>query len=219
MGYPGYPGYPPNGPYAPRPSRWPWVLGVLVVVAALAVGVIAAAIIIAQQQSNSRSAAPNTAATIAATGPKAPTAYAPTALPPVPVDPQVQALDTLRAQADADRPIVSAGLAERWVPQLSAKRPGLVAADVDGRMVTWTPSEILAQNQRLRQQYPGARLIWSDEWRTFDLQGWWVTLAGATFSDPDSANAWCDAMSIPVDECFAKLVSDSRDSAGTTKYR
>ncbi|WP_278263765.1 hypothetical protein [Nocardia sp. AG03] len=218
MGYPGYPGYPPNGPYAPRPSRWPWVLGALVVVAALAVGVIAAGIIIVQHERNSRSAASRTVGnTIAATGPYAPPV--PASPQAVPVDPQSAALDSLLAQAAADRPVVSANLAERWVPQLSAKQPGLVAADVDGRMVSWTNSEILAQNQRFRQQYPGARLVWSDDWSTFDLQGWWITLADASFADPDSANAWCDAHAIPVDDCFAKLVSNSRGSAGTTKYR
>ncbi|MFC6012912.1 hypothetical protein [Nocardia lasii] len=199
------------------------MLGILVVVAALVVGVIAAGIIIVQHERNSRSAAPLTAATIAATGPELPgTAYvppAPTAPPAAPVDPQVAALNSLRGQADADQPYVSANLAERWVPQLSAKQNGLVAADVDGRMVNWTNSEILAQNQRLRQQYPGARLVSSDDWSTFDLQGWWITLAGATFTDPDSANAWCDAQAIPADECFAKLVSNSRGSAGSTKYR
>ncbi|MFD3743188.1 hypothetical protein [Nocardia sp. NPDC058633] len=215
MGYPGYPGYQQAMPPPRRPSPWPWILGVLVVVVALGVGVIAAGIIVLQRDRDSTTAAPApTAATIAASAP------APAPVPvPAPVDPDDRALDTLRAQADADQPFVSAGAADRWVPQLSAKQPGLVAPDVDGQMVNWTSSEILAQHQRMRAQYPGARLVWSDDWATFDLQGWWITLAGTTYSDPDSANAWCDARSIPVDECFAKLVSNSRGSAGTTKYR
>lgn len=137
----------------------------------------------------------------------------------LPGDQEARALEALRAQADADRPFVSADLADRWVAQLSSKRPGLVAPDVDGRMVTWTTAEILAQHLRMRLQYPEVRLVWSDEWRTFDLRGWWVTIAGVTFPGPDEANSWCDARAIPVDECFAKLVSNTRDSAGTTKYR
>lgn len=208
----GYPGYPPGGPYPPRPSPWPWILGALVVVAALAVGVIAAGIFVVTQRDKNTEAAtvpPPSAQTIAATN----------APPEAAVDPQAAAFATLRARADSDRPFVSANLSERWVPQISAKRTGLVAPDVDGRVVTWTNTEILAQHQRLRQQYPGTRLIWSDEWNTFDLRGWWVTLAGATFAEPDSANAWCDAMAISADECFAKLVSNSRGPAGTTKYR
>ncbi|MGA9373808.1 MAG: PQQ-binding-like beta-propeller repeat protein [Mycobacterium sp.] len=130
-----------------------------------------------------------------------------------------EALAALRVQVDSDRPFVQAGLADRWVAQLSAKQPGLVAAEVDGRMVTWTPCEILRQHLRMRLQYPEVRLVWSDEWRTFDLRGWWVTIAGVTFPDPDAANGWCDQRSIAVTECFAKVVSNSRDSRGGTKYR
>lgn len=215
MGYPGYPGYPPNGPYPPRPARWPWILGALVAVATLAVVVIAAGIIVLQYE-RSRSAAPGTEAPVAETGPHAPPVPNPTTAP---ADPQAQALATLRARAAADQPYVGANLADRWVPQLSAKQPGLVAADVDGRMVTWTTGEILAQNDRFRQQYSGARLVWSNDWSTFDLQGWWITLADVSFADPDSANAWCDVRAIGPDHCFAKLVSDTRGSAGTTKYR
>ncbi|MGH3676119.1 MAG: PQQ-binding-like beta-propeller repeat protein [Mycobacterium sp.] len=130
-----------------------------------------------------------------------------------------EALEALRVQVDADRPVVQSELADRWVAQLSSKQPGLVAPDVDGRVVTWTPCEILRQHLRLRLQYPEVRLVWSDEWRTFDLRGWWVTIAGVTFGDPDAANRWCDERAIPVDECYAKVVSNTRDSRGSTKYR
>jgi outer membrane protein assembly factor BamB len=130
------------------------------------------------------------------------------------------ALNALRAQVDADRRYVQSDLADRWVAQLSAKQPGLVAPDVDGgRAITWNACEILRQHLRLRLRYPEVRLVWSDEWRTFDLRGWWVTFAGLTFPSPDEANRWCDDRGILVDECFAKLISNSRDSRGTTKYR
>ena len=138
---------------------------------------------------------------------------------PTSVDPEAAALGALRAQADADRTSVQSDLADRWVPQLSSKRVGLVAPDVDGRIVTWSATEILNQHLRMRLQYPEVRLVWSDEWRTFDLRGWWVTIAGATFHDASAANGWCDSRGIAVDECFAKLVSNSRDSSGTTQYR
>ncbi|MFC3962179.1 outer membrane protein assembly factor BamB family protein [Nocardia jiangsuensis] len=136
-----------------------------------------------------------------------------------PADADRAALDALRAQADADRPSVTRDLADRWVPQLSAKQEGLVAPDVDGRVVTWTPSAILEQHLRLRLRYPEVRLVYSDDWRTFDLRGWWVTLAGVTHRDPGGAKRWCDDKGIAVDECFAKLVSNTRDSRGTTQYR
>ncbi|WKG12428.1 PQQ-binding-like beta-propeller repeat protein [Nocardia sp. PE-7] len=129
------------------------------------------------------------------------------------------ALDALRAQADADRPSVQRSLTDRWLPQLSSKQMGLVAPDTDGRLLTWSASEILNQHLRLRVKYPEVRLLWSDEWRTFDLRGWWITIAGATFTDSVGANNWCDARNIATDECFAKLISNSRDSKGTTRYR
>ncbi|PQE00373.1 pyrrolo-quinoline quinone [Mycobacterium sp. EPG1] len=129
------------------------------------------------------------------------------------------ALAALRAQIDTDRPYVQSELANRWVAQLSSKQPGLVAPDVDGRVLTWTPCEILQQHLRMRGQYPEVRLVWSDEWRTFDLRGWWVTVAGLTFPDADAANGWCDSRGIPVDECYAKVISNTEDSRGTTKYR
>ncbi|MGW5924554.1 outer membrane protein assembly factor BamB family protein [Nocardia fluminea] len=129
------------------------------------------------------------------------------------------AFDALRAQADADRPSIQRSLADRWLPQLSSKQVGLVAPDTDGRIVTWSASEILNQHLRLRVKYPEVRLLWSDEWRTFDLRGWWVSIAGATFTDPSLANNWCDARNIAIDECFAKLVSNNREPKGTTQYR
>ncbi|MFF0490898.1 hypothetical protein ACFYTQ_17915 [Nocardia sp. NPDC004068] len=134
-------------------------------------------------------------------------------------DAESAALDALRAQADADRAVIAQDLADRWVPQLSSKRIGLVAPDVDGRVVTWSAVEILNQHLRLRLRYPEVRLLWSDEWQTFDLRGWWVTVAGVTFPDAAPANGWCDDHGIVADECFAKLVSNTRDSAGTTRYR
>lgn len=134
-------------------------------------------------------------------------------------DSESASFDALRAQADADRPRVTSDLADRWVPQLSAKQPGLVAADVDGRMVTWSNQETLRHHLALRMTYPEVRLLWSDEWRTFDLRGWWVTVAGVTHSEPTGANSWCDSKAIAVDQCFAKLVSNARGPEGTTKYR
>ncbi|MFC6010789.1 PQQ-binding-like beta-propeller repeat protein [Nocardia lasii] len=136
-----------------------------------------------------------------------------------PVDQERFAFDALRAQADADRPWIHRTLAERWLPQLSSKQVGLVAPDTDGRVLTWSATTILEQHLRLRVQYPEVRLLRSDEWRTFDLRGWWVSVAGATFADPEPANQWCDARGIAIEECFAKLVSDTRDSTGTTRYR
>lgn len=129
------------------------------------------------------------------------------------------ARDALRELADADKPFVREDLAERWVPQLSAKREGLRAADLDGVVVDWTAQEILRQHLELRLRYPEVRLVWSGEWSVFDSTNWWVTIGGLTFAGPDEANRWCDARGIATDECYAKLISNTRGSAGTTRYR
>ncbi|WP_373937043.1 PQQ-binding-like beta-propeller repeat protein [Rhodococcus qingshengii] len=134
-------------------------------------------------------------------------------------DVESASLDALRAQADADRPFVIGDLANRWVAQISSKRVGLDAADINGAQVHWTAAQILRQHLELRLMYPEVRLLWSDEWRTFDLRGWWITVAGLTFADADAANGWCDSKRIANDQCFAKIVSNDRDSSGTTKYR
>lgn len=144
---------------------------------------------------------------------------------PVPaVDTEAAALDALRAQVDADRPTVRRDLADRWLPQISSKYVGLDAVDVDGvTPVHWTAAAILKQHLQLRLQYPEVRLLWSQEWstfgRTFNADGYWVTVAGVTFTGYEQANGWCDSRDIPTDECFAKLVSSTRGPEGTTKYR
>ena len=138
---------------------------------------------------------------------------------PTTADVETTSLDALRAQANADLPYVRGDLADQWVAQISSKRVGLDAADINGDQVRWTAEEILRQHLQLRLMYPEVRLLWSDEWRTFDLRGWWITVAGLTFADADAANGWCDSKRIAVDQCFAKIVSNSRDSSGTTKYR
>lgn len=151
-------------------------------------------------------------------GPHVPTGTE-TATKGVTVCDDADALNALRIQIDGDRPVVQSGLADRWVAQLSSKQPGLVAPDVDGRMISWTPCEILRQHLRMRLQYPEVRLVWSDEWQTFDLRGWWVTIAALTFPDADAANGWCDQRALPAGECYAKVISNNRSSSGTTKYR
>lgn len=139
------------------------------------------------------------------------------------IDTTANAIDALRAQADADRPLVQSQYLDRWLAQISAKQvrtPPMMATDVDDRtMVAWTPEQILRQHLDLRARYPEVRLLYSDEWQTFDLRGWWITVAQPNVLDASGANAWCDSKAIAPNQCFAKLVSNSRGSAGTTAYR
>ncbi len=145
-----------------------------------------------------------------------PSPVPPTARVPVPTavpDPEVASFDALRAMANADRPYVTAQLADRWVPQLSSKRPGLVA---DG--ITWNNATTYQEHWQLRRQYPGVRLLWSGDWSTFDAPDFWVTIAGSTFPDPGGALAWCTSHNLDRDHCYAKIVSTTHPIGGSTKF-
>lgn len=146
---------------------------------------------------------------------------APTALPmptaavtvPVPANSEAASLAQLRAFANADRSVVTSQLADRWVPQLSSKRVGLVAEGT-----TWNNSAILREHLQLRQQYPGARLLWSGDWSTFSAEDFWVTVAGVTFPDSSQALAWCRNEGFDRDHCYAKLVSTTHSIEGSSAY-
>ncbi|MGE2718473.1 hypothetical protein [Mycolicibacterium celeriflavum] len=142
-----------------------------------------------------------------ASRPKPPTYPAP--LPDV----ETASGNQLRAIAASDKPMVLATLADTWVPQLSSKWLGLVA---EGR--TWTNSAILAEHQRLRQTYPGVRLLWSGDWSTFSDENFWVTVAGLTFPTADGALAWCRSNGFDRDHCFAKLISTTHSVEDSTDY-
>ncbi|BBY73551.1 hypothetical protein MPRF_04500 [Mycolicibacterium parafortuitum] len=120
----------------------------------------------------------------------------------------------LRELRDADYAYVSGSLANRWIPQISAKKAGLV---VDGR--TLTSTDVLRNHLALRDKYSNVRLLSSGQWTTFSSGDFWVTVVGQPKLSPAEANAWCDAQRIRVDDCFAKFVSSLFGVEGTTAYR
>ncbi|TWS18271.1 PQQ-binding-like beta-propeller repeat protein [Tsukamurella asaccharolytica] len=122
-------------------------------------------------------------------------------------------LSALRIQADSDKSFILGSLNNRWVAQLSSKRVGLVA---DGR--TWDEKSILDEFLALRLRFADVRLLYSDEWPVFNYQGWWVSVAAATFPGPDEANQWCRSNGFDRDHCFAKLVSSTASPQGSTRY-
>jgi serine/threonine-protein kinase len=134
---------------------------------------------------------------------------APTSVRPAPQDPVQQ----LRQIANNDRPFVSAQLANRWVPQLSSKRPGVV-----DNGVVWDNAMTLQEYLQLRQRYPGVRLLWSGDWSTFSAPDFWVTVAGITFPDSAGALAWCRGQGFDRDHCAAKIISTTHPVAGSTAY-
>jgi hypothetical protein len=128
-------------------------------------------------------------------------------------DDESASFDALRAIANADRPFVMSRLADRWVPQLSSKRPGLVA---DG--ITWNNAETLREHLDLRLKYPEVRLLWSGDWSTFSAPDFWITIAGVTFPDAGGALSWCTSHGLDREHCYAKLVSTTHPIDGSTAF-
>jgi serine/threonine-protein kinase len=112
-----------------------------------------------------------------------------------------------------DRPLIESQLADRWVPQLSSKRPGTVD---DG--FTWDDTLTLDEHQRLRDRF-GAKLVWSGDWTSFDDKDAWVTIAPTTFADADAVLQWCRDNGFGANYCAAKLVSATHPPAGTFAHQ
>lgn len=213
---------------ADRPARN--MTAPLVVIAAVAVLLLGAVGIVVgmlvSRNSNQNAGAPTTV-TVAQPAAQAsmspivsPSMPPPAPLPlpkPAPSAPSVPAIDEetsstaqLRQLVANDRPYVAAVLADFWIPQLSAKRPGVV----DQGMV-WDNTLALKEHLRLRQRY-NAKLLWSGDWSTFDGRNFWVTVVPITFSDSSGALLWCEAQGYDRDHCIAKIVSNTRPVAGST---
>ena len=124
------------------------------------------------------------------------------------MDPEEQ----LRQIANGDRPFVSVRLADRWVPQLSSKRPGVV-----DQGIVWDNATTLQEHLQLRERYH-ARLLWSGEWSTFSVPNFWVTVAGITFPTSAGALEWCTSQGFDRNHCFAKIVSTTYPVEGSTAY-
>jgi serine/threonine-protein kinase len=188
-----------------------------ITVALLVVGLV---ITLVAQRNSSNSESPTAAPPVPYTNPvttypteSTPTATQPARVPsettPAPQDP-VQRLHQI---ANDDRSYVSAQLADRWVPQLSSKRPGVV-----DNGVVWDNTMTLREHLQLRQRYPNVRLLWSGDWSTFSGSDFWVTVAGITFADSSGPLAWCTSQGFDRDHCAAKLISTTHPEPGSTAY-
>ncbi len=121
------------------------------------------------------------------------------------------ALSSLRDLAAVDRGAVARALENLWVPQISSKRPGLVAEGLE-----WSAADILREHLSLRERYSDVRLVWSGDWSTFNGPDWWVTVVGEASADPESAIRWCARNGLDADHCYAKVISSTRGVEGTT---
>lgn len=120
----------------------------------------------------------------------------------------------LKELADYDRGFVNSTLENFWVPQISSKKVGLRA---DG--IVYTNEDILRNHLNLRERYDGVRLVWANDWTTFNDPEFWITVVGVPYYDGPSANQWCDSHGIDAGNCFAKVISSRFGPEGTTMMR
>lgn len=118
----------------------------------------------------------------------------------------------LRQYVNLDRSVVARDAADKWVPQLSSKRPGTLEGGV-----RWDNAMTLQEHLQLRTLY-NAKLLWSGDWSTFSEPNYWVTIAGITFGNAKGALMWCSSKGFDRDHCIAKIVSTTRGVAGSTAY-
>lgn len=124
------------------------------------------------------------------------------------------ATNALRELAAYDRPEVRTYLEDRWVPQIGSKRVGLVAEGI-----TWTTVDILRDHLQYRQRFDDVRLVWSADWTSFSTDDFWVTVVADPFATARQANRWCDSHGIDAFNCFAKMISSTYGTEGTTVLR
>ncbi|MCD2187862.1 hypothetical protein [Actinomycetospora soli] len=132
-----------------------------------------------------------------------------TASVPVASDPAAQ----LQARSTADSAVVE-GLVGSWIPQLSSKRPGLVA---DGQ--TYDNASILAEHQALRAAHGDARLLWTGDFANYRGHDFWATVVGDPMPTAAAANAWCDSQGFDADHCYAVRLTHSGGPEGNSVQR
>ncbi len=208
------------------PARQPLVpLAAVVLVAALLLGGVGLVIGLLLSKSsppdNSPQAQTSTLAptsvtvagpTVYKTVPAPTTPSAPSYTPTATRTPDASSSAQLRQISLEDHTLVSTQGSDRWVPQLSSKRPGVV-----DQGVVWDNELTLEEHLRLRQEY-GAKLLWSGDWSTFDAPNFWVTIAPITYPTASGALAWCREQGFDRNHCYAKLISKTHGVAGSTAF-
>ncbi len=148
----------------------------------------------------------STATTTTATTTTATTTTATTTLP-------LTAEQQLALVIDEDAPLV-AGIAETWLPQLSAKRLGL---EIDG--VVFGYEEILADHMAHRAAYDAVLIDGGTYNFNLDgdqMTGWYMTLVPQPFGTFEGALDWCRLEDIGRDDCFAKFLSADPENIDRT---
>jgi hypothetical protein len=136
---------------------------------------------------------------------------------PVPPEPTAagDALTRLDEIAGADAPFVESDVTDRWVPQISSKKPDATLPDG----TVWDAASILDDHRTWRERFPRVRLLWSGDYSTFELTDFWVTIVAVPFDTAEGALGWCDANALPPEDCYAKLISHTHGHDGSTAHR
>lgn len=132
-----------------------------------------------------------------------------------PTPPADDALARLGEIAQADAPFVDSDVIDRWVPQISSKKPDVTLPDGS----VWDAASILEDHRAWRERFPRVRLLWSGDYSTFELTDYWVTIVAVPFDTAEGAVAWCDAQALPSEDCYAKLVSHTHPHENSTRLR
>jgi hypothetical protein len=139
-----------------------------------------------------------------------------TGTPVVPDAPTASdALTRLQDIAAADGPFVESDVIDRWVPQISSKKPDVTLPNGS----VWDTAQILQDHRDWRERFPRVRLLWSGDYSTYSLKDYWVTIVAIPFDTPEAAVAWCDDNNLPAEDCYAKLISHTHPEPNSTQNR
>jgi hypothetical protein len=142
--------------------------------------------------------------------PDTPTYDNPETTTPDAADNEASAEAALQQQLATDQPAVES-LVGQWVPQLSSKTYGMVVAGV-----TYDYLQIWQDFETISQAHPGALLLWSSNYSTFQLANYYVTIVPTSYTSGSQAASWCTANGLGANDCYAKLISHTAGPKGAT---
>lgn len=189
-----------HGPQKPARNRWIATIAVIAVVALIVTG----GIILLGPRTGIEPASPESAPPAVATSSPETTGY--------------QSLNE-KAKRELDSIVSSSdpelkALEGMWVVQLSAKQPGNMSGDT-----TWDYATILDEYKQNEEKYGKLAMLKSENWSTFRLRGYWVTVIPQGYDSPEPALEKCEELGLDRDNCFAKRLSLTDGPDGATKLR
>lgn len=133
---------------------------------------------------------------------------------PTPTDPQKIAAAELKKQSKSDTATAKSELNNKWVPQVGSKRKGMKFAGI-----TWTDQDIWDDFQSIKDEYPDALLLKSEDWKSFKIANFWVTVINKPYDNPDDALDWCRSNGLDGEHCYAKRLSNSHGPDTSSKHQ